>query len=1132
MSVDTARLRVVRGAVAFLAAVAAFAMQPTRGLAQGVTTAAMTGVVTDTAGTPLAGAQITAVHTPSGTVYTATTRSDGRYTIPGMRVGGPYRVTAAIVGYRRQVQDNLQTTLGLASDVSFRLSALTVQVEAINVTAQANPLMSSDRTGAATTVQRGVMAALPTISRRVEDMLRLTPQYSPVSFGFSFAGQNDLLNNMTIDGSYFNNSFGLAGQPGDRTGVAAVSLDALEQVQVNVAPYDVRQGNFVGAGINMVTRSGTNDFTGSIFYNERSDSYVGKQAGASTVNPGTFSYHDIGGYLGGPIIRDRLFFFVDYESDSNTQPGTTYQANNGTQTPGGNITRVNSSTLDSLSSYLATNFNYQTGPYQGYSFVTPSTRFLARLDYNISPRSHLNIRYNLLNSNSPILESTSSSVGFGSRNRNLNALNFANSNYAILENIRSVVGEWNTQIGNNMANDVIAGYNSSDESRSNVFPPWFPEVEILNGGSAFTSFGMEPFTPDNQLTYHNYQFQDNFTVYAGAHSLTFGLSYEKYHSLNVFYPGAQSVYVYNSLSDFYTDANCYLANQAAAGSCPSSGVSPRSFQVRYLNISGQTEPVQPLSVNYSGLYAQDQWRPTRELNVTAGIRMDVPTFGDVGFVDNAVADTMHFRNPDGSTVQYNTGSLPGANPLWSPRLGINYDLHNRHTTMIRGGTGLFTGRPAYVWISNQVGNTGVLTGFLSVSGAGTTAYPFNPDPDHYKPAPTNAIPTSFELALVDPNFKFPQVWRSNAAIDQQLPWNLVGSAEYVYTKDVNGIAYKNVNLPAAQGTFAGADNRPRWACGVAGTPACATGQTANRIYGTAANGDIVTDATSLTNEGVGHSWNLSLSLERPFSHGFYAKVAYTTGQSQNTVDPGSIAYGSWTSERITGDPNNPGVGFSQFTPGHRVFAALSYAHNFFGIGNTTLSVFWQGYNYGNGSYTYSGDMNGDGASGNDLIYIPTSTTDTNQIRFQQYTANVNGQVDTFTVAAQQAAFAAFIKQDPYLSTHQGQYMQRNAILLPMVYRADVSISQDIGRSLAGRPNRLQVRLDIFNFMNLISHNSGIGVSFVNTSPLVYKSTTANGYPVYTLVNIGNNLIAHSFQPTASATADTYRFQLGVRYTFD
>ncbi|HLZ46336.1 MAG TPA: carboxypeptidase regulatory-like domain-containing protein [Gemmatimonadales bacterium] len=1078
--------------------------------AQGVTTGAVAGIVSDSAGGPLEGARVVAVHGPSGTTYATVTRADGRFTIPGMRVGGPYRVSANRLGYRPEAQNGIEVTLGQTTDLTFKMAQASVQLEAVNVEAPAaGSVFSSERTGAATTVSADQLSNLPTISRKVEDVLRLTPQYSGISqpsssgaFSFiSFAGQDNRLNNMTIDGSYFNNSFGLGGQPGDRTGVAPISLDALEQIQVNIAPYDVRQGNFVGAGINMVTKSGTNQFTGSAFYNTRSNSFVGTQAGPNAFNPGTFQYHDVGFALGGPIVKNKLFFFGSYEDDAATAPGTTFLANTGGQTVGGSVTRVLASDLDALSTFLKTNFNYTTGPYQNYDFKTPSTRFITRVDYNLNDHNKLSFRYNLLNSETPVLISNSASLGLGNRRSNLTSLNFANSNYAILENLRSVVGEWNSSFGNK-ANNLILGYNTSDESRKNVDRPWFPLVEILNNGTNYTTFGFEPFTPDNKLFYHSYQLQDNFTIYLPKHSVTFGASLEKYHSTNVFFPGAQSVYVFNSLQDFYTAADSFLAN-------PSRTVSPvsiRRFQYRYANIPGLKEPVQPLDVLYGGVYAQDEWRPTPNLTLTAGLRIDAPKFTNTAY-DNPVADTMTFRDASGSPVHYNSGALPGVNPLWSPRLGFNYDVGGRHNTQLRGGTGIFTGRPAYVWISNQVGNTGVLTGFIQQDN--TTAYPFNPNPDAYKPATVTGAPAaSFQLALTDPKFKFPQVWRSNIALDQQLPWGITGTAEYMYTKDVNGIAYINANLPAPQTTFSGPDGRPRW--------------TSNRIY---AN---VSDATTLTNQGIGHSANVAASLERAFRSGLFAKLGWSYGTSKNTVDAGSIASGSWTGNQIAVDPNNPPIANSQFAPGHRFFGAVSYKRDFFGLGATTIAVFLEDRSPGNASYVTSGDMNGDGANGNDLIYVPRNQGEMNFV-----TNRVIVGVDTvfYTPAQQAAAWDAFINQDPYLSKRRGQYAERNGAFLPMVFRADLSIAQDVTRKVSGNANSLQIRLDIFNFLNMLNSDWGVSQGFVTLRPLTYAGVDASGAPTYRLANVGINLISQSFQKNVS-TLDVWRMQLGVRYMFN
>ncbi|MBI2619553.1 MAG: TonB-dependent receptor, partial [Ignavibacteriales bacterium] len=466
-------------------------------------------------------------------------------------------------------------------------------------------IFSAERTGAATSVGRETIESFPTISRRIEDFARLTPQYSGVNFGFSFAGQDNRLNNMTVDGSYFNNSFGLAGQPGDRTGVAPISLDAIEQVQVNVAPYDVRQGNFVGAGVNSVTKSGTNEFSGSAYYQFRNEGLVGKKARDVDFDPGTFKYNQIGLRLGGPIMQNKLFFFSSFENDGITQPGTTYLANTGGQTVGGNTTRVLASDLNQLGSYLSSNFGYQTGPYQGYDHETPATRFLFRLDYNLDESNKLNLRYTHLDSKTDVLMSNSSSLGAGNRRSRTDALNFRNSNYIILENIRSIVGEWNSRVADNMSNSLIVGYNYSDESRESR-GTFFPMVDILSGSTTYTSFGFEPFTPNNELRYGSFQLQNNFTIYGTDHDLTFGVSAERYESENVFFPGSQSVYVYNSLADFYTDVDAYLANPSRpTGSTGDSPVTLSTFQVRWSNIPGQTKPIQPLEVFYAGAYAQE-----------------------------------------------------------------------------------------------------------------------------------------------------------------------------------------------------------------------------------------------------------------------------------------------------------------------------------------------------------------------------------------------------------------------------------------------------------------------------------------------------------------------------------------------
>ncbi len=1076
--------------------------------AQGVTTAALNGRVVDNNGQPLIGANIMAVHEPSGTTFGVTSRADGRYNIAGLRVGGPYTVTARFVGYKSKKVENINLTLGQDLKIDFVLVQEAIDMGEVTTVAERSPILNASRTGAATSVPREAIQSMPTISGRIEDFTRLTPQYNPAGYGFSFAGQDNRMNNVTVDGSYFNNSFGLAGQPGDRTGVAPISLEAIEQIQVNIAPYDVRQGNFIGAGVNTVTKSGTNEYSGTVYTMMRSDEYVGTKARDLKYDPGTFRYNRVGIGVGGPIMRNKLFFYFNFETDKLTNPGTTFIARTDpSQTVEGNVTRVLASDLDSLSAYLKKNFGYETGPYQGYDHETPATRFIAKIDYNINPSNKLSLRYNHLDSRTDVLLSNSSSLGWGNRRSNSTGLNFQNSNYIIMENIRSIVGEWNALIGNRMSNNLIVGYTYNDESRDSR-GEMFPMVDILKDGQVYTTFGFEPFTPNNELRYKTFQLQDNFMIYGPKHNFTFGASIERYESENVFFPGSQGIYVYNSLEDFYTDANDYLAN-------PNRTVSPvtlRRFQLRWSNIPGQVKPIQPLKVWYVGGYAQDEWKAIKNLNVTFGMRVDVPFFGDTGY-QNVNADTTTFRDAKGNPVKYKTAKLPDPNPLFSPRLGFNWDVKGDRSTQVRGGTGIFTGKPAYVWISNQIGNTGVLTGFEAIDN--TKNRPFNPNPNAYKPTEVTGAPAaSYELALTDPNFKFPQIWRSNIAVDQKLPYGLIATGEFLYNRDVNGISYINANLPAPQGQFTGPDNRPYW--------------TSNKLN--KAKGNDISNAIVLGNENVGYSYNAVFSLEKPFADNWYAKAAYSYGESKNLIDPGSIAYGSWSGNPISWDPNNPDLAYASVSQGSRFIAAASYRLEYFKTGATMISLFCEASSPGVASYTFSGDLNGDGGRGNDLIYIPR---DTSEMNFIQYKSGST----IFTVQEQKEAWEKFIQQDKYLRSHRGQYAERNAVRLPMVFRADLAITQELFANLFQKRNTLQFRVDFLNITNLLNKNWGVSQRLTTTQPLVVPSSSeggprdAQGRAQYKLANIGGKLISQTLQYNAGL-ADVFRIQFGLRYNFN
>ena len=1098
--------------------------------AQGVTTGVLSGVVSNVQGQPVAGASVFAIHDPSGTVYETTSRADGRFSLPGMRVGGPYSVTVNYVGtgagtaFEPRTITGLQVTLGNATDVPVQVKMVNL-TEMVTVTAASpDAVFSSSRTGAATAVARQEIALIPTLNGRLSDITRLTPQAN----GTNIAGNDNWMNNITVDGSTMNNSFGLGGQPGDRTGVAAISLESIEQVQVNVAPFDVRQGAFIGAGINTVTRSGTNKLVGSFYHRFRDQSFVGTEAKGNTVNPGTFTFRNTGGWAGAPIIKNKWFVFGNYEDQNEERPLINFRANQGGEAVGGQVTRVLESDLTALSAFLKQRFDYETGGFNNIPKTTPVRRFLIRSDYNINNSNKLSFRYNHLNSFTDVGISSSTSALQGRTTNSTNFLSFENSNYTIKENIRSGIGEWNSVIGSSMSNSFQAGYTFQDEGRGNK-SKLFPLVDIFEGGTNYTSFGFEPFTVNNELSYKTLQFQDNFTKYGVRHSWTFGTYVEKYHSDNSFFGCCpQGAWSYNSLQDFYADALDSLANPNRT----TSPVSARAFQVRWSNIPGLDKPLQPLDVWYTAAYLQDEWRPKSNLTVTAGVRADLTSFKNTAFA-NTKADALTFRDASGAAVKYDTGAMPGSKILWSPRVGINWDVFGDQSTQVRGGTGLFTGRPAYVWISNQLGNTGVLIG-ENINLAPGTAFPFAPTADRYKPSTvTGEGARSYALNVTDPDFAFPQVFRVNGAFDHRLPWGLTTTTELLYAKDINGIYYINANLPAAQSAFAGVDARPRWT----GTACASAGQAGGCVIRLNNDtGNQVTNAFVLQNGNTGNSWNFAQTLAKTTAFGLSVRGAYSYGTSRSVSDPESTAATSFARNSHRADPNNPGASTSMWSPGHRVFALVNYVKQYKNFGTTSVSMFWEArHNTLSGSsrlsYVFAGDMNGDGVAANDLIYVPK---DTSEMNFSAFTAGGR----TFTAAEQAEAFEAYIKQDPYLKNRRGQYAERNGLALPIFQGADLSITQDLFRNIAGAKNGFQLRLDILNFGNLLNSNWGVAqrpIAALNTNAqlqlLTNPGVDAQGRATYRLGVVNNQLIQKTFQ-SAATTGDVYQMMLSLRYSFN
>ena len=538
------------------------------GWSQGATTAAMSGVITDKNGSGLPGATIIAIHTPTNTQYVAPTNADGRFNIQNMRVGGPYTVRVTFVGFKDISREGVFLALGQNLRFDQKLSDATTELAEVTVSGRRDPVMNAGRTGASTTVQREQIERLPSLSRSFADFTRLTPQ---AGSNQSFAGRSSNYNNVTIDGAIFNNSFGLSSTVGGQSNAQPISLDAVQEIQVNLAPYDVRQGSFTGAGINAVTRSGTNDISASIYGFERNEKLVGSKVRDLNQDFPKFSLYQLGARVGGPLIKDKLFYFVSVEGERRKDPPGTFVANReGLPAPGigSNTSRVNASDLNALSGFLKSKYDYDAGAYEGYQLDQNSDKITAKLDWNITPKNSFSIKYNYLKAYRDVSPSGSGTpTPVGGRSLSQNTVPFLSSYYRIHNDVQSLIGELNSSISSSVSNQFQAGYTAQRDYRESKGGNPFPFVDIRNtdatsnAGTELTTFGYELFTPGNLLDSDIYQISDNLNYSTGKHLFTLGTYNEFYKFRNGFAPDLYGRYNFNSLDDFYKSAG-YLYDPA------------------------------------------------------------------------------------------------------------------------------------------------------------------------------------------------------------------------------------------------------------------------------------------------------------------------------------------------------------------------------------------------------------------------------------------------------------------------------------------------------------------------------------------------------------------------------------------
>jgi uncharacterized membrane protein len=1080
-----------------------------------VTSSAMSGSVKSITGELLPGASVQVVHKPTGTTYFATTSATGGYAVQGIRPGGPYIVKVIYIGYQTTEITEINAPLGSSIVVNVVLAEESNALKEVVISTKSNGAFNKGRTGASQQFSNRELTAIPVTGSR--SINSVTKYNANAGSGGSFGGQDSRLNNFTIDGSVFNNGFGLGSdaQAGGRTGSTAISLDAIEQLQVSIAPFDVRQSGFLGSGINAVTKSGTNEIEGSVYNSFRSNkkSFIGTKAGDIEIVPGKFSEKILGARIGAPIIKDKLFFFGNFETVTNTSPATTWTST-GSPSPSAQVSAPTYTQMETLSTFLKDKFGYETGPWENYDANNVSKKFLARIDWNINNNNQLTARYVFHNSNADNLISNSRSAGNGDRRTNPNSMSFQNSGYVVQDNTRSIVLELNSKLSNSWYNNFVAGFDKQIEDRALIGGGLFPTIDIKEGANTFISAGLDPFTNGNKLSYSTLHFTDNLTKTIGKHTLLFGGNFEYFKSSNLFFPASNGVYIFNSLSDFYAAANESSAN----GGAPSTTALPFRTQFRYSALEGAAEPLQIYKSNKLDLYTQDEIRFNEKFKLTIGIRASRVWFANTA-LENPAVTALTFV--DGQ--KFNTGTMPDAQTLLEPRVGFNYDVKGDAATLLRGGSGIFTGRAPGVFLSNAIGNNGVLTGFVDVSGAALASggYGFTPNPnDHFIPE-TPTLPSTFDLALTDTKFKFPQVWKTNIAVDQKLPFGFRGTLEGIFQSNINAINYYNANLDAPIGNFEGPDTRPRYSRNDNGV----------RIN------DNVSNAIVLTNTDKGYFYSSTVKLEYPYKKGLWGSFAYTYSSATDLLSAGSIASGSWTGARSVNGNNDLPVSLSNNNTPHRLVGLVGYKIEYGKTPGaaTSINLGYIGEQSGAYSYAYGGDMNGDRVNNNDLIYVPNNA---NELRFQTLSVTnvVNGANVTtvYTEADQQKAFEAYIKQDAYLSTRRGQYVERNGSVLPMLHRLDLSVTQDFFINIAGKKNSFQFRADILNFTNLVNRDWGVTQRPTNANVLNYRTTTTN-VPFYQLATQTDaagtrTLIKDSFQKNASAF-DVWQAQFTLRYIF-
>ena len=1081
-----------------------------------VTTSSISGRVSDSEG-PVAGAAVIATYTPSGSNYYTVTDANGAYRINSITPGGPYTIVIDMLGYRKVEYTGVYAPLSEVVKVNAELEVESLGLDAAVFVADGTTSgMNIERSGAGTAVSQKTMAALPTSSRQLNDVLRLTPQASVTSNGLAVGGGNYRSSYVTVDGAAFNNAFGIGSNL--PAGGTPISMDALEQMSINITPFDVRQSGFTGGAINAVTKSGTNEVHASVYNYYKSDEVTGYKMGENTVSRSDYLDNITGITLGAPIVKNKLFLFLNFEYALDNQPGSTKVVRkNENEAYGGStgVVRPTEAFMEEVKSYLAEKYGYDPGRYQGYSLKTPDWKFLARVDWNINDNNRFNIRYSqTMNKSSKAPSSSVNPLNPNPYNRSSYgrtsdyAQFFESSRYFEEQNFMSLAAELNSRaLDGRLDNLFRVTWSHQNEPRSFVGDD-FPTVDILEPitvdaagkdlgkptRALITSFGPDPFTYGNLRDVHTVVATDEVSFRTGIHNVVAGAQFEWNNTKNGFMQGGLGYYVYNTWEDFKNNA------------------APAAFAITHSNRDDLKQVYPSFQYMQASWYAQDEITFSDYFKLTGGIRFELPIYPTIA--DNDNKEFAALAKPGTTLYGHRTSDMPQSSVNVSPRIGFNWDILKNRNLILRGGSGVYTGRIPFVWIVSAAGNSNCLQAqYITTTDPGATnatVYDTVSDAPGFHTNVSDILKDLYggtfksqDLAaptgttILDKNLKMPTTWKSSLALDMRLPGGIKGTIEGIYNYDITSVYVDELGLVSAGSvTLPGEPSaRPSWKNE---RLANSLGKNVNPYY--------IYNVKDLH----GYYYSVTAQLQKDFPFGLSLMAAYTRSDSKSLSDglgdQISSAYNTMT-YNVMGS-KTPELGRGTYVSPNRVIANVSYRIQEGKHLATTLSAFYEGYNYGYvGSYSYTrysyvmDNVTGDGGAQN-LIYIPTDS----QLSSMPFASEDN-----------KAAFKSFIEGDKYLSSHRGEYAERGGIVMPWTNRINVKLAQDFMINCGKKVHNLQLAVDINNVANLLNSNWG-----------AYQRLSADNILSYSKG-------AYTFkQPTWSkynSTVSTWNMMFTAKYSF-